>query len=123
MSIEYYGVPPDARNTINALLGFVVTGSEQDWEIEFADQARIGEMLTVYANVDLDLESRSALALLLVYAMWKADDEELLEEASVREFDRLLSSDPMVRDRMRFHFFEALRGERPPFLILITQAR
>lgn len=121
MRSGYYGAPTAAEQTINDLLGLSVTGREQDWECELADSRRIDELIALYATHDLDIESRSALGLLLLYSMCDADDEGLLTDAQIHAVEQLFSADEPVRERMRFYWFEALKSEPPPFLDRVTR--
>lgn len=55
------------------LLSLPAHGHEQDWEIEFADSTRLGEFLELFESDRLDLEGRSALALLILFSITYAD--------------------------------------------------
>ena len=66
MKQPYRWPDPEACRTLNSLLNLPATGKEQDWEIEFAHGDRLAEMLALFTDGDLDLECRSALALLML---------------------------------------------------------
>ena len=120
MTDEYFGAPLAARRAVEDLLGIPATGREQDWETEFADSSRIDEMIAAYSTSNLDLESRSALGLLLLCSMCDAESEGLLAAKQIDAVELLLAADVEVRERMRFYWFEALPYDNPPFLARLT---
>jgi hypothetical protein len=73
MDEPYHWPDANAVRTLNSLLKLPATGREQDWEIEMAEIGRMPEMLALLNGATLDLECRSALALLMLHALDFAD--------------------------------------------------
>jgi hypothetical protein len=90
---------PDAVRAINALFCLPAHGKEQDWEIELADGTRIPEFLSALSRERLDLECRSALALLALHSFTYPEPAVVTSEmvASARW---TIQRDGEVRDRM-----------------------
>lgn len=66
---DYLWPHPKGTEVVNRLLSLPVTGREQDWEIELADSTRLDEFLNLFESGRLDLEGRSALALLILFSI------------------------------------------------------
>ena len=116
---EYYGATREAQDQLNELLGFPATGREQDWEIEFADPARIEEMLEIARGEELNLECRSALWLLILASLESAFDEAKFESPLIRTAAEDLARDSAVLDRMRFHWIKLGRSSYPEKLSVV----
>ena len=104
MQDAYYGPTPDARVTINRLLALPAKGDEQDWEIELADPGKLDPMFELLGAGSLDLEERSAVALLLTHTV---DELAVFNNATADMVARLraqLGADAKVLGRMRFHW-------------------
>jgi len=110
MSREFYGPKADAESTINQLLSLPATGREQDWEVELADPGRINEMLDALEYKDMNFESQSALALLVISSMEEANVAGTLGDVQVRRASQLLASRNDVRERMCFYWIELGRA-------------
>lgn len=70
---RYHWPHPQAIEAVTRLLSLPAHGHEQDWEIELADSTRLGEFLELIESDRLDLERRSALALLILFSITYAD--------------------------------------------------
>jgi len=90
--------------TINRLLALPATGDEQDWEIELADPNKVEGMFELLADRSLDLEERSAVALLLTHTVDELHDDDEDTSALVPRLRSLLASDLEVLHRMRFYW-------------------
>ena len=106
MSNKFYGPKAEAEKVINQLLALPATGNEQDWEFELADPARIDEMLNTFESKELDLESKSALALLILSSIEEADEAGTLQRTQVMRTNHLFVSDDTVRSRMLFYWID-----------------
>ena len=106
MTNEYYGATRDAENTINSLLGLPANGDEQDWEFELADPSKIDRMIEVLAHEQLDLECKSALALLLISSIQDAEELGMLRADQMRGVTELLLKDGNLLSRMHFYWIE-----------------
>lgn len=110
---EYYGPKPDAISNINELLGLETTGREQDWEFELADAGRIGEMLDLLDFGGLDLDSRSALSLLLTASVEEAEQAGSLDENLLMRAASIFSRDEVVQRRVEFFWLNVIGDETP----------
>jgi hypothetical protein len=109
MHEAYYGPAASAVHAVNRLLGLSATGREQDWEIEFANGARAGEMLDLLKSPDLDLDVRSALALVALHSMDQGARPDMIKlVVATRE---IFSAFPCVRNRMRSYWQHHVAGE------------
>jgi len=90
---------PDAIKTINALFDLPAHGGEQDWEIELADGSRIAEFLTALSGESLDVECRSALALLVLHSLTYADPIDITGKI-VAAARRIIRGDKEVYSRV-----------------------
>jgi hypothetical protein len=98
--MDFYKFPtPGATQTITALFNLPAHGGEQDWEIELADGTRIAEFLTALSAKSLDLECRSALALLVLHSLTYAEPTAITGEI-VAEVRRVIHGDKEVYDRV-----------------------
>ncbi|MDD5113086.1 MAG: hypothetical protein PHC94_03645 [Methylobacter sp.] len=110
MSIKFYGPTAGAEAIINQLLKLPATGKEQDWEFEFANPTKIEEMLDVFTSKELDLESKSALALLIISSMEEAEEAGTLDSALIFRATQLIAINDEVRNRMYFYWIELGRA-------------
>jgi hypothetical protein len=117
MSEEYYGPTPAARERLEQLLGLRATGREQDWEIEFADPARIRDMLRILDDTDLDNDERSALSALTLHSLEEAAEAGIKVNLAALELRNILSRTPTVRERMRF-YWKRMEQDRVASLVL-----
>lgn len=95
---------PKGVEAVNTLLRLPADGREQDWEIELADGARLAEFLDAFENAALDLEGRSALALLILFSITYAE-----ADVGHDELDRVrgaIRGDPTILHRMRSYWSE-----------------
>lgn len=105
----YFWPSREAVLFLNDRLKLPADGSEQDWEATLVDHDRLGEFIDVLSSGGLDLECRSALALLLSNAVVFGFHEDATgtvvygEDIKVVAADLrlLLQSDPSVLARMR----------------------
>src|SRR5436190_24284599 len=97
MEEPYHWPDTSAIRTLNTLLKLPATGREQDWEIEMADIGRLPQMLALMNSGTLDLECRSALALLMLHALDVADVAPSNEIYAVKA---AIDGDPDVRRRI-----------------------
>ena len=100
MTTDYLWPDPEAVRTLTSVLKLPATGREQDWEIELADAAKLGEMLTLFSSGGLDLECRSALALLILFAIEYYPDVDIPPRQWIGPVREALENDPEVRNRM-----------------------
>lgn len=107
---EFYGATAEAIGAVNSRLGIQATGREQDWEVEFADPPRIAEMLDLAEQGMLDLEARSALWLLILASFDVIFENGGANSELVARAGLLISRDPDVLFRMRFHWLGLGRG-------------
>ncbi|MGZ4982139.1 MAG: hypothetical protein ACXWAB_11915 [Methylobacter sp.] len=110
MSNKFYGPTAEAENAINQLLQLPATGKEQDWEFELANPSKIDEMFDAFESKKLDLDSKSALALLIISSIEEAYESETLDETKVLRASALFASDDEVRSRMLFYWIELQRA-------------
>ena len=101
---DYHWPHPQAVEVLNRLLALPVHGQEQDWEIELADSTRLGEFLELFESDRLDLEGRSALALLIMSSITYADDP-VGEDVLMRTRKAILQ-DAEVHGRMKSYWDE-----------------
>jgi hypothetical protein len=94
---------PGSKEMLNRLLRLPATGDEQDWEVELADPARIAEWLALFEAAELDLEARSALALLLLCSILHAEPAAIPADAIPR-LNAALRRDAPVGKRMRSYW-------------------
>jgi hypothetical protein len=103
---------------VNELLRLPAHGQEQDWEIELADGARLSEFLDAFEGKTLDLEGRSALALLILFSITYAEAEvlpELLERTRCA-----IQGDATVLLRMRSYWSEGFADHEANIRSLIS---
>jgi hypothetical protein len=102
---RYTGATRDAMRTINSLFDLPARGDEQDWEIELADGKRIPDFLAVLSEKSLDIECRSALALLTLFSFTYPEPAEVTADmaASARS---IIQGDKAVYERMLSHWSE-----------------
>ncbi|MFP2895879.1 hypothetical protein [Corallococcus sp. 4LFB] len=62
---------------LTAALALPASGQEQDWEIELADPARIGEFLTAYRSLSLSPDDKVALMALMLASVDRRLDSGL----------------------------------------------
>jgi len=106
MPNEFYGPTKESEKKINLLLRLPASGDEQDWEFELADLSKIDQMIEVFISENLDLEAKSALAVLLISSMQDADEAGVLREDQIRRAKLLLSENGDVLSRMRFYWIK-----------------
>ncbi len=110
MTREYYGPKSEAECVINQILNLSATGREQDWEVELANPARIDEMLDVLESKQLDFESESALALLLISSMEEASEAGMLDDMQIRRASQFFLNSSDIQERMCFYWLELGRS-------------
>jgi hypothetical protein len=89
---------PTELNYLNDLFGFVATGDEQDWEIEFADASRTEEFFSFYESEELTQGQKMALMQLVLASfdeilysktddinLWKRISEKLKQDVSIHK--------------------------------------
>lgn len=62
----YYGPTRAAREAVNSLLGLEASAGQSEWEAEARDPAKLELLVAALAAAALDMETRSAIALLLL---------------------------------------------------------
>jgi hypothetical protein len=113
MTVEFYGATLDARARINRLLGIHATGHEQDWEIEFSNPQLIEKMLEVFRAETLDLDSKNALALLMISSFEEASENGNLNVDQINRAAHVLADDAEVLNRMHFYWQHLGRANNP----------
>lgn len=121
MSREFYGATSLAQKTINELLALPATGREQDWEFEFADHRRIGDMLTIASNEDLNLDERCALSLLLLASLEEGSEAGELDADITSATQRFLRENPQVHEAMHFYWIEQRKASDEPLMRTILE--
>ncbi|WP_342249388.1 hypothetical protein [Sphingomonas sp. OTU376] len=104
MSAEYYGPTVAAVERLNRLLDLPATGHEQDWEIEFADPAKLGDMLRVLRTENLDEEEQCALSALALHSLEEAAGAGIKVNLAAAELRGTLAQTPALQDKMRFYW-------------------
>ena len=98
----YYGPTRDARAAINQLLGLPADAKPDQWEAQLSDRGKLEAILDALADHSLDVEQRSAIALLLLDTL---DRTALHDRATTETLTRirwLLRRDEQVHARMRY---------------------
>jgi len=95
----YYGPGRETREVINVALGLEPAAGQIEWEAELGKDGRIDRLVEALGGGSLDVETRSAIALLLLDHLDRmvANGSELL--ARIRW---CLRADPRVQSRMRY---------------------
>ena len=104
MTLDYYGPTAEAEIAVNRLLQLQATGNEQDWEFECAEPTKINEMLELFTTKELDLECKSALALLIISSLEQAAENGKVDEVQVVRITQLLENNEIIRSRMFFYW-------------------
>lgn len=52
--------------SISKLLGFTITGNEQDWAVEFADKDRINEFISILKSATLSADEQYGMICLII---------------------------------------------------------
>lgn len=99
---EYHWPHPEATEAVTRLLSLPAHGQEQDWEIELADSTRLGEFLELFESDRLDLEGRSALALLILFSITYADGP--VKEDILMQIRKAMLGDAEVHRRMKSYW-------------------
>lgn len=110
---SYYGPTREAAKEVNRLLRLNATGSEQDWEIEFADPSAIDTMLDVLSRQQLEIDVRAALCLLMLASFEEAFDVGEVDSDQMLCATALLRQDRDVLGRMRYYWLELRRTHHP----------
>lgn len=71
----------------------------QDWEVEFSNGSRISEFLSVLSENSLDIECRSALALLVLHSFTYSDPIGVTPEMAATA-RRVIHGDKEIYERM-----------------------
>lgn len=95
----YYGPTRDAREAVNLVLGLEPAAAQDDWQAELGRVGQLDRLVDALGNASLDMEARSAIALLLLDHLDRtvANATELL--ARIRWH---LRADARVQARMRY---------------------
>ena len=80
--------------TLNAALSLDANGSEQDWDIEFADPDRLHEFIEYYQSPDLSNSMRQALMALIIASFDKALQYSCFSDSDWSELCNLLKCTP-----------------------------
>ena len=104
---DYHWPDAGAVELLNAMLDLPVTGREQDWEIELADEARVPEWLALFRGGNLGVELRAALALLIMHSIFDPTCPELTSRTFSQQMRSALEADPEVRERMMSYWSRA----------------
>ena len=98
----YYGPTRDARAAVNVLLGLPCAAGQQEWQDELKRAGRLDFTIEALGNSELDLETRSALSLLLLDAV---DGMAIYGPVRAELLSRIrwhLRRYPQVQSRMRY---------------------
>jgi len=112
MTNEYLCPERGAVEQVNRMFNLPATGKEQDWELELSDPDRLDEMLDALEQANLDLETKSALALLVIASIEDGDETEKPVAAHIARMREVLRNDRIVNDRMRYYWLRNGGGER-----------
>lgn len=82
-----------AIQRLDAIFGFSSNAYSQDWDIEFADGARLAEFVSTYSNLIMDDDERFALMTLIIASAHDALDFHNMGEAEWRTIHDLLVAD------------------------------
>lgn len=122
MTLQFYGATLDAQRSINDLLSLPGTGREQDWEFEFADPNRIGEMMRAAATQHLNRDERCALSLLLIASIEEASATGTLEGDLIHQAHTLFSNDAELREAMVFYWIKQHRASNEALVRKMLQS-
>lgn len=107
----------EATDSLNRLLHLHATGNEQDWDIELAAPARIGEFLTFFKrNGSLDKAQKQALMALII-----ASCEELLQMGDIlgpetwADISFILQSDVFYHNLIEYWSLSSEKGDEDLF--------
>ncbi|HYC96373.1 hypothetical protein [Brevundimonas sp.] len=119
-SMERYLWPhPAGVEAVNELLRLPVRGTEQDWEIELADGARTSGFLQAFESGVLDLEGRSALALLILFSITYSEVD--IGHEDLERVRRAIRGDPTVLQRMQSYWGKGFADHEEKVKSLILQ--
>lgn len=97
----YYGPTCDARVQVNRLLGLDAAAGQDQWAAELAEPGKLQQAIAALGDLSLDVEARSAIALLLTDDL----DQMATGAAQTELLTRigwLLRRDRQVQARMRY---------------------
>lgn len=101
---EYHWPDRAATTHINELLSLPANGQEQDWEIELSDPERVVEFAALLTDRQLNLEQRSALALLALCSYEEAVESNMDTEVAQAHFATAFDLHPVIFARMKTYF-------------------
>jgi hypothetical protein len=101
---RYLWATVESRTRVNDLLGLKANGAEQDWELELADPSRLPEMVDLFERGALDLETRSALGLLVISSIEEAEIIGLTNLQLNQRFTSVLNNFKDVKSRMKCYW-------------------
>lgn len=95
----YYGPTREAREAVNLVLGLGPAAGQDEWEAALGKTGEVDRLVDALGNASIDMEARSAIALLLLDHLDRtaASATELLARIRWR-----LRSDARVQARMRY---------------------
>ena len=107
----YYGPSPEARAEVNAILGLHTAAGQMEWRAELKKSGRVEQALGAIGDPVLDLETRSAFALLLLDAVDRMAAYGKVPTELLGRIRWHLRQDARVRSRMRY-FWTHMEGSR-----------
>lgn len=110
---SYYGATRVAENEVSDLLGLPDIREQQDWEIIYADPSKVRQMLEILSQNALNVDSKSALCLLMIASFEKASDEGNEDQELISRAAKLIAEDPIVHARMSFYWLNLGLSHHP----------
>jgi hypothetical protein len=98
----YYGPSRRACAVLNALFGLASECRQPDWESELAAPDKRERAVELLSDESVDVEARSAIALLLLETLERAAIESCADAELVTRVRWQLRRDPRVQSRMRY---------------------
>lgn len=96
----YYGPTRAARETVNRILGLASAAGQAEWEAELDEPANVELSMDALGDVSLDIETRSAIALMITDRLDRAAGQVPTE--LLTRMGWLLRRDPQIQARMRY---------------------
>lgn len=108
----YYGPTRQARAAVNRILGLDLAAAQPEWQVAIASAETAEQAHAAFADPAHDLETRSALALLLLDRMDRSAAFGPVRSELVARIHWQLRRDPQVQARMRY-FWTHMEGSAP----------
>ena len=107
----YYGPTAEARAEVNLMLGLPDPAGQMEWRAELKRPGKVEEVLGAIGDPALDVETRSAFALLLLDAVDRMAAYGTVPTELLGRIRWQLRRDAQVRSRMRY-FWTHMEGSR-----------